>query len=349
MADELAAVLPSDHEALAAFLASFPGLEGSPGFWKNRFRIWWQGNPAFFGAPAGWVLRQGGAIGGFLGNMPSFLQLGGRQTAAYAVTSWMVRPELREQSLSLLMELMAASEDTLLFDTTPTAEVAEILRSLGFADLPWSGRRESLLVLDWKRFLKAARLPAFPAPAASFLQGLRLRSLARPGGPESAPCADIGAEFDELWKRTSGLFANTNTRTAEALRWHCQGDPDVDKRLFACRAGGRLAGYMVLKARTRRGLKTMDCADFWEDPSVPGVLESLLAAARSWAESQGLDLLAFPHFTAALGGRLGRAGLFELASGRRALFLGKPELLEGIRPDNSYFVGLQGDYGAAVS
>ncbi|NTV53326.1 MAG: hypothetical protein HGA76_09995, partial [Candidatus Firestonebacteria bacterium] len=68
--------------------------------------------------------------------------------------------------------------------------------------------------------------------------------------------------------------------------------PDVDKRLFACRAEGRLAGYMVLKARTRRGLKTMDCADFWEDPAVPGVLESLLAAVRRWGTEKGLDLLA---------------------------------------------------------
>jgi len=349
MPAELAAVLPPDQDALAAFLASFPGLEGRPEFWKNRFRLWWQDNPAFFGTPAGWVLRRNGAIGGFLGNMPSFLQLGGRQATVHAVTSWMVLPELREESLSLLMELMRASENTLLFDTTPTAEVAEILRSLGFVDIPWTGSRESLLALDWRRCLPAAGLPASAAGAAGWLQGLRLRPLARPGLPESAPCAEIGAEFDELWKRTSGLFANTNIRTAEALRWHCLGDPDVDKRLFACRAEGRLAGYMVLKARGRRGLKTMDCADFWEDPAVPGVLESLLAAVRRWGTEKGLDLLAFPHFTAALGERLGSAGLFEHASGRRALFLGKPELIEEIRPGDSYFVGLQGDYGAAVS
>ncbi|MBI5241006.1 MAG: hypothetical protein HY926_11080 [Elusimicrobia bacterium] len=349
MAPELAAVLPQDQDALASFLASFPGLEGRPEFWRNRFRLWWQGNPAFFGTPAGWVLRQDGAIQGFLGNMPSFFQLGGRQATVHAVTSWMVLPAAREQSLSLIMELMRASEKTLLFDTTPTAEVAEILKSLGFVDVPWAGARESLLVLDWKRCLPAAGLPSLAAAAADYLQDLRLKPLARPGLPESSPCAEIAAEFDELWQRTSGLFANTNLRTAEALRWHCLGDPDVDKRVFACRSGGRLAGYMVLKARTRRGLKTMEAADFWEDPAVPGVLESSLAAVRDWGKTQGLDLLAFPHFSAGLGERLGRAGLFEHASGRRALVCGKPELLERLKPEDSYFVGLQGDYGAAVS
>jgi len=354
---EVAPVLPSDQEALAAFLAAFPGLEGKPEFWKNRFRLWWRGNPAFCGAPAGWTLRSGGAIKGFLGNLPSLFQLGGRQLTVFSITSWMVLPESREASLALLMEHMHASEKTLLFDTTPTAEVAEILESMGFVSLPWAGDRESLIVLDWKRcleaaspdFLRALGLPSLGAAALAPLQALRLRPLSRPGLPQSAASAEVGAEFDALWKKTSGLFANTNVRTAEALRWHCLGDPDVEKQLFVCRASGSLAGYMVFKARARRGLQTWDCADFWEDPSVPGVLESLLSAAWQDARSRGLDLLAFPHFTRSLGDRLGRAGLFEHASSRRALLLGSSELLNSINPENSYFVGLQGDYGTAVS
>jgi hypothetical protein len=354
---EIAPADPADHEALADFLAAFPGLECRREFWQSRLRLWWQDNPAFPGSPAGWLLRQDGAIKGFLGNLPSLFQLNGHPQTVYSITSWMILPEFRELSLPLLMEHMKAAEQTLLFDTTPTADVATILESLGFSPLPWAGDRESFIVVDCKRVLNAAApgplrgagLPSLAAAGLAPLQALRLRPLHACGLLQASKSSDLGEEFDELWGRTKGLYANTNVRTAQALRWHVLEDREIGKELFVCRREGRLAGYMVLKSRTRRGLMTLDCADFWEDPSAAGVLESLLAAVWDYAQDRGLDLLTFPHFTVRLGERLGRAGLFERSSGRRALFYGTPGLLGSITPENSYFVGLQGDYGTAVS
>jgi hypothetical protein len=221
---------------------------------------------------------------------------------------------------------------------------------LGFTALPWSGARESFIVLDWRRVLAAAS--GWLAPAAAALapaQAWRLRALQARGLPRAEESSEIGEEFDRLWQATQGLYANTNVRTSQALRWHCPGDAHVEKRLFVCRQKGRLAGYMILKARDRRGLKTWDCVDFWEDPAAGGTLEALLTAAWRAARERGLDLLSFPHFSRALGERLGRAGLFARASGRRALFLGAPGLLARVTAENSYLVGLQGDYGTAVS
>jgi len=354
---EIAPVTPADLEALAGFLASFPGLESRREFWQSRFRLWWQGNPAFTGSPAGWMLRRDGAIKGFLGNLPSLFQWHGGPKTVCSITSWMVLPEFREQSLSLLMEHMKAAEQTLLFDTTPTAEVATILESLGFQPLPWAGDIESFIAVDCRRvlaasapgFLRGTGLPSLAAAGLAPLQALRLRPLQASGLLPAVKSSDVGDEFDEFWERTRGLYANTNVRTAQAVRWHGLGDGEIAKELFVCRREGRLAGYMVLKPRLRRGLKTWDCADFWEDPSAPGVLESLLAAVWDAARDRRLDLLTFPHFTARLGERLGRAGLFEHASGRRALFFGTPGLLADIQPEDSYFVGLQGDYGTAAS
>ncbi len=354
---EIAPVAPADEEALADFLATFPGLECRLEFWLSRFRLWWQGNPACAGSPAGWILRRDGAIQGFLGNLPSLFQLGGGPKTVYSITSWMVLPECREQSLSLLMEHMKAADQTLLFDTTPTAVVATILESLGFRPLPWAGDRESFIVVDCKRVLAAAApgllrgvgLPALAAAGLAPLQTLRLRPLHASGLLPAVKSSDVGEEFDELWDRTRGLYANTNVRTAQAVRWYGLGDGEIEKELFICRQEGRLCGYMILKSRTRHGLKTLDCVDFWEDPSAAGVLESLLATVWNTAQDRRLDLLTFPHFTTRFGERLGRAGLFEHASGRRALFFGTPELLASITSENSYFVGLQGDYGTAAS
>jgi hypothetical protein len=353
---EIAPVAPEDQKALADFLATFPGLECRREFWLSRFRLWWQDNPAFTGSAAGWTLRQGGAIKGFLGNLPSLLQLHGSPKTVCSVTSWMVLPECREQSLSLLLAHMKAADQTLIFDTTPTAQVATILESLGFEPLPWAGARESFIMVNSRRviaaaapgFMRGVGLPAAAAAGLAPWQALRMRPLHAGGLLPAVKSSDIGEEFDGLWQRTRGLYANTNVRTAEALRWHCLADPDIEKELFVCRREGRLAGFMVLKSRLRRGLKTLDCADFWEDPATAGVLESLLAAVWGHAQARGLDLLTFPHFTARLGERLSRAGLFERASGRRALFFGTPEILNSIKPENSYFVGLQGDYGTAL-
>ncbi|HAM34884.1 MAG TPA: hypothetical protein DEB40_04785 [Elusimicrobia bacterium] len=349
----LAPVSSSDHAALADFLASFPGLQGERDFWLSRMRLWWQDNPAFVNAPAGWVLRSGNAIEGFLGNLPSLLQCNGRCLTVHSITTWMVSPKFREQSLSLLLEHIRASEQTLLFDTTPTADVAAILESLGFVPLPWAGERESFIMADPKRCIEAALpgplkpLARAGAAALAPLQSLRLKALRDRGLPLSAEAHEVGAEFDHLWDRTKNLYLNTNIRTSEAVRWHCLADPFIPKKLFVCKQDDRLAGYMIFKARARRGLTSLDCADFWEDPSGRGILESLIAAAREHAQNQGADLLTFPHFNRGLGDRLGRAGLLERASGRRALFLGAPKLLETIKAENSYLVGLQGDYGTA--
>ena len=356
-APEVAAVALTDHDALAGFLASFPGLPSSPDFWRSRFRLWWQGNPAFAGSPAGWMLRADGSIKGFLGSVPSLFLLDGAPTTVHSVTSWMVLPEYRDHSLALLLEQLRAAEKTLLFDTTPTPEVAEILGSLGFRPLPWAGSRESFILVDGRRCLQAAapdflsgtKLAGLGAAALAGVQSLRLKALRDPALRLASAAEEAGDEFDALWQRTWTIWPNTNVRSAQAVRWQCLEDPHVAKPLFVCRQEGRLAGYMVFKARDRRGLRSLDCADFWEDPSAPGVLESLLAAAWLHAQGAALDLLTFPHFSRSLGERLDRAGLFARDSGRQALFCGPPELLDRIRPEDSYLVGLQGDYGTAVS
>jgi hypothetical protein len=344
-------VSPGDFDRLAPFLAGFPGLGGEAEFWRSRFHLWWEGNPAFRpDRPRGWALRRGGDVVGFLASVPGLFQLGGNPKTVFSVSTWMVLPGHRDESLRLLVEQMASCEDALLFDATPTKAVSEILLNMGFRLLPWGRERESLLIVDSPSFLRAATRGWLGGPLSSgaldALQGFRLRGLAGP--LEASPSAEIGPEFDDLWERTRGLHANTNVRGSEILRWHCLADRRVDKRLLACRGGGRALGYLILKARLRRGLRTLECVDAWLDPQAEGAFDALLLAAREYARLRRFALVSFPHFSRGFGARLRRAGLLEAGLKDRRSFVKAPAEADAlIRGDNSYFVALQGDYGTS--
>jgi len=353
----ISAVAAQDYEELASFLADFPALAGSLEFWKSRFRVWWDDNPAFdSGMERGWLLRDGKAVGGFLGNLPSLFQLNGMRTVVFSITTWMVLPRYRDQSLALLLKQIEAAKETLLFDTTPTDQVASILEKLGFDPLPWGQKRESFIALDFERCLRA-KLPPFPgdalalkAPAAvlGWLQSFRLTGL-KPPLRKVVETDRVDASFDRLWERTKGLYANTNVRTSEALRWHCFADSKIEKRLFACYEADELLGYMILRSKERRGLRTLECVDFWADPAREGVLSSLIRSVWRSAQERSLDLLTFPHFSHGFARDLRRIGLLEVPlPSRKGYCRASAGVSPGIIGKNSYFVGLQGDAGTAL-
>ena len=158
---ETVAVSLGDYPQLSQFLARFPDLGGGEQFWLSRFGMWWDDNPAFAAdIERGWALKDSGRIVGFLGNIPSFFQLDSKPVAAFSVTTWMVLPSYRDLSLELLLTQMRLAKDSLLFDTTPTRGVAQILENLGFTLVPWGEARESLLLVDFEKCLRA-RLGAF--------------------------------------------------------------------------------------------------------------------------------------------------------------------------------------------
>jgi hypothetical protein len=354
----ISTVSKQDYAELSSFLAAFPALAGSLEFWTSRFRIWWDDNPAFGpGMERGWIVRDGKALVGFLGNLPSPFQLNGRQTVVFSITTWMVLPEYRDQSMALLLKQVQAARETLLFDTTPTDQVASILENLGFEPLPWGEKKESFIALDFKRCLRAKLrpLPAAELPlraaagAMRWLQSLRLRNLESPAPLKVVEADTVDSSFDRLWERTKGLYANTNVRTSQALRWHCFADPKIEKKLFACREADELLGFMILRAKERRGLKTLECVDFWADPARGGVLSALISSVRRHAEERSLNLLSFPHFSDGFGRELRRLGLLEIPLPSRKGFCRAPAgLSPGIGKENSYFVGLQGDAGTAL-
>jgi hypothetical protein len=355
---EVAVVRVEDYAELASFMADFPGARvRSVDGWHSRLRTWWDANPAFEPTfPRGWVLRDAGKIVGFFGSLPLKLQLAGRETTAFAATSWRVLPEYRGKSIGLKLRQLSAHKDALHFSTTPKEELVALLKVLGYQpiDRGPGTDAQSVLILDFEKMLRARYRDAFlgpwmakiAAPGLGAVQALRTRRLEESGDVRDLSTAD--GSFDDLWERTRRRHANTNVRSAAVVRWYCFSLEPADKKLFAYYERGTLLGYMVVLLREEPTRRLLECLDVWMDPAgdEARILGALVAKAAAFARHGSYERVMFPHFNAAIAALYGGLGLLEGPAWRRREYVKGPrEVLETITPANSYFVRAQGDYG----
>jgi len=352
---EVRLVMPADYACLARFLSSFGDETRAQDFWVRRFNLWWDANPAFQeGVPRGWVLCVDNTIKGFLGNVPSQVQLFGRTVTAFGVTTWRVLPAYRSHSLRLLHQALRCAKGSISFDTTPSDDVVRILKSLKFQLLPhFENLKRSVIILNPRRFL-ASKLHGkmladvggwLAEPVLRAFQDWRLGVRRKCDGIEARHLTRADSSFDELWTRTRHLYANTNVRSAAAVNWYCFTDENFRKHLFGCFSAERLVGYLIATSRIRDGLKVLACLDVWLDPDAHLALSVLLAATRHRAQEDDFDLLEIPHYNDSLARRFKALCLFQRSAvGDRSAYY-KIEEVAALDQAGSYFVGMQGDRG----
>ena len=87
-------------------------------------------------------------ITGFIGSVPSQVQLRHREQRAFGGTTWRVLPDHRRNSLRLYLEQIEVQGSWLLFNTTANADVERVLDYLRFKSVPShrSGRTYLLAV-----------------------------------------------------------------------------------------------------------------------------------------------------------------------------------------------------------
>jgi hypothetical protein len=346
---------PDNYSDLATFLGGFENETKSKDTWRQLFRYWWEKNPAFSqDFERGWILSDNGKIAGFIGNIPSYFQLMGKKTTVFTISTWHVLPEYRGQSIELLFRIMDANPDALLFDTTPTEIVANILTSFDFLPLPGYQNRNSLIVVNHDKFLKTkfrdewvGKISAKAlAPISRVIQIPGLVASRKKSGYEIKELSQTDSAFDELWERTKDLYANTNIRTAEIIQWLCFDNPHCKKTVLGCYCDGTLSGFLIAGPVASDKLKILKCHDLWFDPAQEHVLESLIGHTMQFAKKHSFDLVLFPHFTNALGKKYGRLGMLRGKTTEvRELVRLNPDQAAAVQADNSYFVELQGDRG----
>ena len=348
---QLRLVTPDDYAKLARFSAQFADETRDEKFWLQRFGLWWEENPAFHeGVPRGWILCDEDEIRGFLGNVPNEFILNGKTVTALSTTTWRVLPSHRNHSLKLFFAAIRAAKGSIFFDTTPSPDAVSVVKGLKFQLFPFNGNPvKSLLVVNAQRVLQsrglAAPLAWLASPGLQTLQGLRLKLKGVEQGTSVRLLTEADSSFDDLWQRTRGRYANTNVRTAAAIRWQCFGTEATRKFLFGCFCGEQLVGYAMAGTGMRNQLKVAACVDVWLDPQAPSALGNLLGFMREWAKRESIDLIEVPHFDAALGGQLRGLGLLHRTfSNEQPSYYKAPEAGE-LDPAATYLVTAQGDRG----
>jgi hypothetical protein len=279
-----------DYEPAAGFLAGWPGDPRSSQWWLDRFHFWWDRNPAFVeGIPRGWILLSRDSVEGFVATVPTRFWLDGKESTVLNASTWRVNPERRGLSFQLLANLVNAGKQTLIFDTTPSEHVIPILERLGFRLIPRADVRQTIVVANASRAVRAlsGRLPfqrpltALMSPLATvLLESPRKKPGSTPGGDGSPASIDrAGDDFNELWDRTSTAFAYTNMRTAADINRFCFDDRQDVKQVVGSYDSGRLTGYMVFRIRERFGLKILDCVDAWCEPGIARAVGELMYKA----------------------------------------------------------------------
>jgi len=352
---ELQTVLPEHYEALADYLASFPEETKDPLLWRDRFRLWWDENPAFSnGFERGWLVKNENEIVGFLGSFPSSFQLSGEATVVHNATTWRVSPPYRNFSLRLLSQQMNQAKDSLLFNTTPNEPVIRVLRSLKFRAIQRGDQKNSLLITNFEKVLDsslgrngATRLLA--KILAPFLRGIQDRRLGFSKEEENFKVEEIDQAhraFDELWERTKGRYAHTNIRSACAINWYCSGSPYFKKKLFGVFRGETLLAYMIFVTSQNQGLKVLDCVDFWGDFRERQAVKALVRMLKAYAEKHAFDGVKFPGFSKEVGNLFKALGLFQSKPKERFEFFKAPSTQRiPMVEDNTYFPYSIGDRG----
>ncbi|MEO5347529.1 MAG: hypothetical protein H7834_14315 [Magnetococcus sp. YQC-9] len=360
----------ADCDVLAAFCADFPEERRDLLFWKQRFRFWWEENPAFSESfPRGCLMENQGEIVGIFALFPTHIILKGQKCIAANMTCWRVLPNWRPHMLRMFAKLLALAGDRLIFNTTPTPAVEQILIRFGFTHFGAEIRTESVwftapagsdpltamkricrIAWNWApEWLGESGMVAVPRTLGRcFGQMLGLRQ-GMAGAGEIGSVETIDAAFDRLWERTKTGQTLTNDRSSASLDWYLRRNPV--KRPFTLlthRRGDRLVAWLLVERRPSRHWPDAEhwlVVDGWaEDPWRESLLP-LLARALQIGRTAGIPVLRIPHYHQALAETCAGIGLSRSIPKSFNSYLRWPDGALTWDPARMRVSRNQGDYG----
>lgn len=269
----------------------------------------------------GWVIEADGRIVGFFGNVLMRYQIGQQVLLAGAGTQLGVLAPYRDHTNALATAYFTQPGVDLILGTTTNEASGRVYRRFGCHPLPQNDYQQiNYWVLDAAAFIEAIVLRRLRQPRLARLSGsllgpfltafaaARSRDLRQrlPGKPlsslpvERVPFADIGDDFDQLWRRKATQDGRLLAcRTAADLRWHFRHSAETDAlTILGCRKNGRLEGYLALIRETLPDLRLVRAkiADLFVVGDDQAVIDALLAGAAEVAQTAGCHLLEFQGF-----------------------------------------------------
>lgn len=232
---------PEARQELLAFLdrPDAPQKPACP--WADRLHHWWDENPFAGICPQrGYVLRQDGEIGGFVGVIPTAYAWQGAPLPVLLTSTFDLKPEFFKQGHSVLLRLRSLLREASVFHTTPSPHLWHILVRM-------KARAETQAVCDYH---PRGRIASWWRNGGEKLDsGISLttsldavRALARPYQ---------NAERIEKW------------RSLEALRWQLTTPTRLQFFLGAVDSEGVLHSFLILSPCDVRGLPALEVIDYF--------------------------------------------------------------------------------------
>ncbi|MGH9528492.1 MAG: GNAT family N-acetyltransferase [Terriglobales bacterium] len=288
--------------------------------WERLWRL----NPALKQAPPerpiGWVLEAEGRVVGYLGNISLIYRYGGDLLSVVTGHAFVVDPEYRAVSLTLVAAFYRQKSVDLYLTTTGIETVGRIAIAFKCEPLPQGEYGNVLLwVLRPYPFAQALmrKLNVNPTLAQvgsvlsslaigtdKVLRGRRPRQDEKGLTVREIAVREIGEDFKALWieklKESPQLLAD---RSPASLRWHFQIPGHRGTiRLLCCYRNGELLGYAVIRNDKNRltGLRRSLLADMLVKKNDADVLTTLFVSAYAYAEREGCDVLEILGFPPAV-------------------------------------------------
>ena len=207
-----------------------------------------------------------GEVIAMLGAVPVRFLVGGAKEWASVTCDWFVRPEHRDNQLSMRLSMRLASERVLRF--TWGSQTSGIARTRWlaansparqpFRALPSNRVQLTPLAkpIDWGYLAhrKTGRrwFAAGAAVAGSLIRPVE-RLIHRPkpvAGVTIVELTEFDQRFDQLWSRVQGDYAVVAIRDSRYLRWRFDARPDATYLRLAALRGSDLVGYLVCRTAT---------------------------------------------------------------------------------------------------
>jgi hypothetical protein len=316
--------MAKQREVRFSDFAGVAALKERWGLGKDSLANWyrlWQHNPAVDASkaplPMGWVLEAEDGIVGYQGSVALRYHYAGRSLVAVTGTNLVVEPEYRACAAGLLISFFRQEHVDLFLVTTAIPTVATMSKALRANAVPqrdystalcWVlNAREVTRVLAAKLGLRGTGKTIATAIGSLALTTERSISRRRPRHGltrlevTKIDPADIGNEFDVLWRRQvrdrPQLLAD---RSSACLKWHflIPGRPS-SATILCCRRSEELVGYAIVQhsAAQETGLRRTLLADLLVERDDVAVTENLLGAAYADAMSWGshvFEVVGFP-------------------------------------------------------
>jgi len=320
-------ILPADSEPVAAASSSASklrearfedytqiadvqrrnGLAPKP---QEQWNHIWKENPAQQKAnnyPIGWVAETpDGRIVGYMGRVPSFFYLQGREVLVVSAHALAIDPPHRQHAGFIVKRLISPSAGDMAITTSANPNSARLMDPLHCAKAPSGNWSQSVYwVTNYTGFMASAfgrkGWPKFLAYPASAVLSLKDRitdaGLARHQQASSLElCTAFDERFDVFWEELKRVYSHRflHDRSRRTLQWHFK-FALLENNVWILTTGtrSRISAYAIFYRQDNPdiGLKRVRLIDFQTLDDNYEALAPMLSWAHQRCQQEGIHML----------------------------------------------------------